>query len=91
VEEIMKVVAKPIDMVCWIDSKGNICPIRFRYTEGDESYKVIKIDKVVSKDIEKFCGNNMLVFTCLSQIEGIQKKYELKYELSTCKWMLFKI
>lgn len=87
----MKVVAKAIDMVSWTDSLGNIHPIRFRYIEKDESYRVIKIDRVVHKEMEKLCGNNMWIYRCCTTINGQQKIFELKYELGSCKWMLFKI
>ena len=87
----MKVVAKPIDVVAWFSKEGEPNPVQFRYEERDKGFKTIKIDKVVHKEIEKFAGNPMLVFTCYSDINGIQRPYELKYELSTCKWMLFKI
>ena len=87
----MKIVAKPIEMVAWTDTIGNISPVRFEITNEDESNSVIKIDKVICVDKEKLAGNNMLVFKCQSVIRNIEKRYELKYELSTCKWILFKI
>jgi len=33
----------------------------------------------------------MLIFTCQSVINGLEKRYEIKYELSTCKWFLYKM
>lgn len=87
----MKVVAKPIDVVTWTDRSGSIHPIRFRYIEKDESYKVIKINKVIHREKEKLCGNPMMIYHCSTTINGIEKFFELKYELSTCKWILFKI
>ncbi|MBZ9688402.1 hypothetical protein G9F72_018900 [Clostridium estertheticum] len=87
----MKIVAKPIEVVSWTDKKGNIHPVRFKTTNEDESISVIKIDKVITVDKEKLAGNNMLVFKCQSVINGAERLYEIKYELSTCKWILFKI
>jgi len=52
---------------------------------------VIKIDKVISVDKEKFAGNDMLVYKCQSVINEVDRIYQLKYEIITCKWMLFKI
>jgi len=54
----MKVVAKPIEMVAWTDTKGNINPIKFKLIKEDESSSVVKIDKVISVDKEKFAGND---------------------------------
>ena len=87
----MKVVAKAIEMIAWTDTKGNINPVRFKLTKEDESSSVIKIDKVISVDKERFAGNNMLVYNCQSVINEVDRIYQLKYEISTCKWMLFKI
>ena len=87
----MKVVAKPIEVVSWTDTKGNINPVRFKITNEDESNSVVKIDKVITVDKEKLAGNNMLVYKCQSVVNGADKLYEIKYELATCRWILFKI
>ena len=87
----MKVIALPIEMVSYTDNKGNIEPIRFRMQVDEEPMQVIKIDKVIVKEIERFAGNVMLVYKCQSLIENTTKLFEIKYELGTCRWILFKI
>jgi len=88
----MKVLAKPIAMVSWTDTKGVITPVRFKIVnDRDESESVIKIDKVITVDKEKLAGNLMLVYKCQSVIKGFERLYEIKYELSTCKWILWKL
>ena len=87
----MKVVAKPIEVVSYTDDKGDMRPLRFRIQNEDQTTKVIKIDKVITKETEKLAGNYMLVFKCQSLIDNIQRLFEIKYELQTCKWILFKI
>lgn len=87
----MKIVAKAIEVVSWTDIKGNINPVRFKITKEDGSNSVVKIDKVITVDKEKLAGNHMLVFKCQSVINGAEKPYEIKYELATCRWVLFKI
>lgn len=87
----MKVVAKPIEVISVMDIKGVITPLRLRIIRDDESLQVIKVDKVISRKQEKLAGNFMTVFTCKSLIENVEKIYEIKYELGTCKWILFKI
>ncbi|MEG0774597.1 hypothetical protein [Clostridium sp.] len=87
----MKIVAKPISMVAWFDSKGVPHPVRFRIEEESQEEVVIKIGRVITKEKEKLAGNHMLIFNCQSIIKGVEKPYQLKYELSTCKWILFKI
>jgi len=87
----MKVVAKPVDMMAWFEDGGAIHPIRFRLKNEDGQQQVIKVDRICSRDLEKLAGNPMVVFRCQSQINGLLKPYELKYELETCRWILFKI
>ncbi|MBU3188759.1 hypothetical protein K9O30_06240 [Clostridium bowmanii] len=87
----MKVIALPIEMVSYTDNKGNIKPIRFRMQVGEEPMQVIKIDKVIVKETERLAGNIMLVYKCQSLIENTTKLFEIKYELGTCRWILFKI
>jgi hypothetical protein len=87
----MKIVARPIEVVSYTDDKGAIRPIRFRMQVDDEPMQVIKVDKILVKDTEKLAGNIMFVYKCQSLIDDVMKRFEIKYELSTCKWMLYKI
>lgn len=86
----MKTVAKEIEMICLFDAKG-ITPIRFKYQEDDKSYKVIKIGKVITKNSEKLCGNITFIYDCQSEINGVERLFQLKYFISECRWVLFKI
>ena len=87
----MKIVAKPIEVISYTDNKGDIRPLRFRLQTEDDSVKVIKVDKVIVKETEKLAGNLMLVFKCQSLINNGVKIFEIKYDLGSCKWMLYKI
>jgi len=87
----MKVLALPIEMVSYTDNKGYIKPIRFRMQIDDAPMQVIKIDKVIVRDTERFAGNIMLVYKCQSLIDDVIKLFEIKYEISSCRWILFKI
>ena len=87
----MKVLAHPIEMISYTTDKGDIRPLRFRMQIGDEPLKVIKIDKVLFKQLEKFAGNPMILYRCQSREGNLERIFEIKYELSTCKWMLYKM
>ena len=87
----MKVLAWPIEVIVWFNNSGIPTPLKIRMENSDELNQVIKVDRVIQFDKEKVAGNILYVFKCQSVIENIEKIYELKYELSTCKWMLFKI
>ena len=88
---IMRILARPIEVISYTDNNGDIRPLRFRLQVDDEPLKVIKVDKVIIKETEKLAGNTMLIFKCQSFIDNVEKLFELRYEIKTCKWVLFKI
>lgn len=86
----MKVWMKPIEMIAWFNQDSMPVPLRYRIKLNDGSNKVVKVDKVIHKEEEKLAGNRMIVYKCESIINNLQRIYELKYEIDTCKWFLFK-
>lgn len=87
----MKVLAKSIEMIAWFREDGTPKPLRFRIRNNDDSKTIIKVDKVIYTDTEKLAGNPMLIFRCQSIINNVDKVYELKYEIKSCQWILYKI
>lgn len=81
---------QPIEMIAWFTQEGTPNPIRYKITSSDSSNIVVKVDRVVTRSEEKIAGNRMFIFRCQSEMNGLLKLYELKYELSTCKWYLYK-
>jgi hypothetical protein len=82
----MKVVMDPIEMIAWFDVPGTPRPIRFRHNGN-----VVKVEMIIRISEEKLAGNRMKVYECQSEVYGQMKHFELKYELNTCKWFLWKI
>jgi hypothetical protein len=89
-EKGLKVLMKPIRMIAWFDEEGILTPVRYNLRLPEEGL-TIRIDRILQKREEKLAGNRMLIFTCQSIIDGVEKIYEIKYELGTCKWFLFKM
>lgn len=87
----MKTVVKPVEMVSWCNEDGSVTPVRFRLKDENQHWKIIKVEKICSVDKDKIAGNLMYTYKCQSIIGGELRPYELKYELMTCKWTLFKI
>ena len=83
----MKTLMKPIEMIAWFDMSGTPRPIRFRI----DGNIVQRVDMVMTITEEKLAGNRMKIYRCQSEINGAVKPFELKYELQTCKWFLYKI
>ncbi len=86
----MKIVAKPIDMIFRSTSSGQIKPLRFKIID-DQTAKIIEIDKIVKIENSKLAGQDALIFTCQSIVDDIIKLYELRYTVTNCQWVLYKI
>lgn len=86
----MKIVMQPIDIVAWFTRDGIPHPVRYR-VGNDEDSQVVKIDHIAFRSEEKVAGNRMFIFRCQGMINNNLKEFELKYELQTCKWMLWKM
>ena len=84
----MRRVAKSIKMIAWFDEDGKINPMKFKI-EGEDEGKVIYINRILNRELEKLAGNIMWKFTCSSIIDGIENVYQIKYDLLASKWLLF--
>lgn len=86
----MKVVMQPVEMIARFSEDGIPRPVKYKVSfEGIPV--IVNIDQILLKTEEKLAGNRMLIFRCQSVIDGLLKVFELKYELNTCKWFLYKI
>jgi len=87
----MKMLMKNVDMICISSKDGVISPLRFRMTDGRGDTTVVKIDRILIRDEQKIAGNRMLVYKVQSLFGDIEKVYEMKYEVATCKWYIAKM
>jgi hypothetical protein len=86
----MKVLMKSVDMICINTREGELTPVKFRMLDNGEN-RIIRIDKVLDRREEKLAGNRMIVFKVRSNIFNNEIIYEMKYEISTCKWYVYKM
>lgn len=82
----MKILSTPITVLAHFELDGTPHPIRFKHA-GQE----IRIEQVLSMTEEKLAGNRMMIFRCQSEIDGALKPFEIKFEIGTCKWFLWKM
>ena len=79
----MKIVNEPIKVMAVFNTNGKIEPVKFRLDD-----KVVRIEKIMKTYEENIVGNTRIVFVCLHNGRDI---FELKYEVDTNTWFLFKI
>lgn len=87
----MKVLMKQIKMVAWFAENGFLTPVRFQLKGAGDELVTIKVGIIFERNEEKLAGNRMMIYRCKSEIDGVEKLYELKYEVGTCKWYLWKM
>ena len=75
---ILVLMAECVLTVCMVTSE----PVRFM---------LFSMSDILRVEMEKLCGNKMMVYTCCALIDGIEKIFEIKYDLAKMKWILFKI
>ena len=85
----MKIVAKPIKTMVVFEYEGRMpIPYKFKLQRDDGSEQLIKIDKRIDSYRQKIAGIETVIYECQSVIDGIEKRYKLKYILSDCRWQL---
>lgn len=87
----MRTLAKPIEMITFSDETGVMIPLRLKIKTKDNKEMVFKIDRVVSRELERLAGNVMILYKCKGVIENKEREFEVKYEMNSCKWMLWRI
>lgn len=51
----------------------------------------VKVQQVIHMTEDRLAGNLNEVFRCQNKVYGVMKVFELKYELGSCKWSLWKM
>ena len=86
----MKTLMKPVRMLAWATREGEVTPLQFLWNDGKRNH-TIQIHRIVERYEDKFAGNRMLGYRCQEWIDGEEKVFELKFEVKTCIWFLYKI
>jgi len=85
----MKILNKSINVVAAFNTQGEIRPIKFKLLEEDEE-RVIIIDRLIDRRIEKVAAATYVTFICQSVICNTEKVYELRYNKKDMNWQLYK-
>ena len=86
--ELAKKVLKFLNEELSVINEHLICCIR---SASSSLGKDLKIEQAVSMTEEKLADNRMMCYKCQSEIGGELKPFEIKFELGTSKWYLWKM
>ncbi|MBC8059888.1 MAG: hypothetical protein H7Y18_04400 [Clostridiaceae bacterium] len=88
----MTLLNKPIEVAAYLDSAGIIKPLRFKDLNEDGSTTLFQIKRSIRRDKEKLGEDNYIyTFTCEVIVEGKIVLCDLKYNVQTKEWILFRM
>jgi len=88
----MTLINKPIEVTAYLDSAGIIKPQRFNTKNEDGSKTLFQIQRSIRRDKEKIGENSyMYTFTCEVLVDGKTVLCDLKYNVQTKEWVLFRM
>ncbi|MCF0150668.1 MAG: hypothetical protein HUJ80_04575 [Firmicutes bacterium] len=87
----MRLVARPIDAIVIFRGGEKPLPYKFRYTDDSGENREITVGKIILIEQVSIAGARSLVYDCQSLIDDIERRYQLKYMMTECKWILYKI
>ena len=87
----MKIVARPIDAIVVFKGNGHPLPYRFKFTAENGEKTEISVEKILLVEEQRVAGKPSLVYDCQSRIGSCQRRYQLKYMIPDCRWVLYKI
>jgi hypothetical protein len=86
----MNIVDKSVQVVTTTDGAGIVKPLCFFLTD-DESREVINVERLVRRDKEKIGGDYTYTFTCEIIKDNMRMLCDLRLNLSTNEWILYRM
>lgn len=87
----MEVLLKPVEVVASFTPEGRISPIRFRVITEETGYETIYISTISRRRRERTGKSFIDIYTCTGQVMGKEKLLELKHEIATGEWSLYRM
>lgn len=80
----------PVEMICVCGTGGEIRPLRFRMTTGEQELMRVDIDEILSRQEIHYIGAEACIFLCRVTMWGRSRRIELKYSIRSHSWSLLR-
>jgi hypothetical protein len=87
----VRIVAKSVDAVAVFRGTNRPLPYKFRFREEDGTEKEVLVERIFLVEERRIAGIRTLLYDCQSAVDGVQRRYQLKYLIQDCRWELYKI
>lgn len=80
----------PIQLISSCSTLGDFTPLKFRFEDEEHHIVTVNISDILSTREHKINGIHELIYTCRAYINGASRLFELKYNVNTHKWLIFR-
>lgn len=80
----------PLQVIVHCEAGGDLRPLRFRYEDERHMVHTVQVDNITDTRKTNFVGIDAIHFICKGEEQGKEHMYELKYTISSHKWVLFR-
>lgn len=87
----MEVLLTPIEVVATFTQDGRISPLRFRILRPDDGNETIFINQVTRRQRQRIGKTLIDIYTCRGTVHDSDRIFELKHEIHSGKWSLYRI
>ena len=87
----MEVLLTPIEAVATFTQDGGISPVRFRILRPDLGYETIFITQITRRQRQRLGKNFIDIYTCRGAVQDHDRIFELKHEIHSGRWSLYRI
>ncbi len=87
----MEVLLIPIEVVATFTRDGRISPVRFRVILSDSGYETITIHQISRRRRERTGKTFIDIYTCTGSVQSVERIFELKYDITSGEWSLYRM
>ena len=89
--DAMKVISRPIDTIVVFRGGSKPLPYKFKYTDAAGGSREGYVGRILLAEKLKVAGRQVFTYDCQSNIEGRERRYQIKYHVDDQRWELSKM
>ncbi len=82
--------ARFIDTIVVFRGENRPLPYKFRFKDDKGESRELFVDSILMVSEQTVAGVTSLLYECQSDVDGEMKRYQLRYIVPQCKWMIYK-
>jgi len=87
----MRTMLLPVEVLATFTPEGLPAPVRFRLTRPDGERRTVNVDRITERTETNIVGARRLHYCCRSDCDGVDKVYELTFEVGTLQWWVSRL